>query len=346
MSIYRTLVTEFLGEAVSHQWDEKQKHLEAIFNPEMSPLKEPITSKDVGAWQWALKTLGYNIGPTGVDKKFGDYTDSATREFQRDNATTVDGIVGQRTLSIMNAVLAKKGITEIPGYKNSKLPVKPPKAPVEKKDDTDDTGKKKKKSGTTANIPNIDNARKVFDEMKKIGFNDTQSAAWVGCIAGESAFDPSRIGVETDKTTGETYNSYGLVQWNKERFKGLQNFAKKVGGSINSWKTSMSIQIGWLNKELDGSFSSVKERLAKTEDSLEDSLLIMIKYYEIPGNIPAAYKQRLPVARAALEQFGEKAAGTDSSADTAMASNDDDEDVIPTLSESADLNRIKYLIKF
>jgi peptidoglycan hydrolase-like protein with peptidoglycan-binding domain len=55
------------------------------------------SGKQVKAIQWALKEMQYNLGPSGIDGKFGSYTQSAVRAFQRDTGTTVDGVVGSKT---------------------------------------------------------------------------------------------------------------------------------------------------------------------------------------------------------------------------------------------------------
>jgi peptidoglycan hydrolase-like protein with peptidoglycan-binding domain len=328
MSLYTVLVEELLGEADTEQ------HLEVIFDPDMSPLKGPMTSKDVGAWQWALRKLGYNVGPTGVDRKFGEHTDAATRKFQEDNRTTVDGIAGPRTLSIMNSVLAKKGITEIPGYKSSKLPVKA--APVKKE--------KKEKTSSSKVIPNINGARQVFTHMKQLGFSDVQSAAWVGCIAGESGFDPNAKGKEVNRRTGEVYYSHGIVQWNADRFKKLQQFAKKMEGSFDAWKDNLNLQLHYLSWELENKFTHVVQKLKKSEDNIEKSLYVMIRDFEMPADTPGEFKRRLPIAQAALSTFGKKNTASDEPSDDTVASNT----VTPpvALAESVEIERIKYLIKF
>lgn len=60
-------------------------------------IKRGNTGTKVTAVQKALKALGYNIGSTGVDGKFGANTESATKKFQKDNSIAQDGIVGTNT---------------------------------------------------------------------------------------------------------------------------------------------------------------------------------------------------------------------------------------------------------
>ena len=47
--------------------------------------------------QQRLVAMGYDIGPEGVDGKFGNNTKAAVEAFQRDRGLTVDGIVGRNT---------------------------------------------------------------------------------------------------------------------------------------------------------------------------------------------------------------------------------------------------------
>nr|DAW58772.1 MAG TPA: lysozyme family protein [Caudoviricetes sp.] len=59
----------------------------------------PIMSgEDVRMVQTELAYLGFNIGKTGVDGKFGKNTASAVREFQKEKGLVVDGIVGEDTI--------------------------------------------------------------------------------------------------------------------------------------------------------------------------------------------------------------------------------------------------------
>jgi len=58
--------------------------------------------------QSMLVSLGYDVGPTGVDGKFGDNTEKAVRSFQEENKDwegtplQVDGLVGPKTADALN----------------------------------------------------------------------------------------------------------------------------------------------------------------------------------------------------------------------------------------------------
>jgi peptidoglycan hydrolase-like protein with peptidoglycan-binding domain len=342
-NIYETLIKELLVEG------DAAGTTEVIFNPEMTDLKMKSLGNDVKAWQWALVALGYDLGEfgkkgDGVDGKFGPETDRATREFQKDYRTTEDGIVGDRTLTLMNAILVKKGIKEVPGYKKSKLPVKPVK--TNKEDEPINNEKKRQKKKSKSSIPgDIANAKIVFQGMKQLGFNDIQAAAWIGCIAGESGFNPTIVGKEKNEKTGKRYESYGICQWNLDRWEHLKKFAKDKTGSINGWD-DLSLQIEFIGEELKGSYYGklVTAPLKRVEDSLEKSLWILVRYYENPKFPEAGYNKRLPWARAALEEFSEKSAEADQETDTIAL--DTSSDTVPTsLAENVELDRIKHLSK-
>lgn len=53
--------------------------------------------------QTLLQRLGYDVGTTGIDGKYGPRTEKAVRRFQQDNSLKVDGIVGSETLAALSA---------------------------------------------------------------------------------------------------------------------------------------------------------------------------------------------------------------------------------------------------
>lgn len=54
--------------------------------------------------QELLTKLNYDIGPKGADRFFGPKTESAVKKFQHDNNLVVDGIVGKKTLEMLEKV--------------------------------------------------------------------------------------------------------------------------------------------------------------------------------------------------------------------------------------------------
>ena len=77
--------------------------MEAIAAPmRLSPVKKR-RQKTVRALQRALVHLGYPCGP--VDGAWGPLTKQAVRRFQSDHDLTADGIVGPKTLKVLNRAL-------------------------------------------------------------------------------------------------------------------------------------------------------------------------------------------------------------------------------------------------
>ena len=55
------------------------------------------TGADVKKLQQSLIDKGYDLGKTGADGKYGEITEAAVTEYQKDNKLTVDGMAGKQT---------------------------------------------------------------------------------------------------------------------------------------------------------------------------------------------------------------------------------------------------------
>ena len=82
----------------------------------METIKKGDTNKYVKYLQFSLVSLGYYIGPSGIDSNFGDGTENAVFQFQCDNNLKQDGIVGIVTwnkiiqkISVIQSKLIEKG---------------------------------------------------------------------------------------------------------------------------------------------------------------------------------------------------------------------------------------------
>ncbi len=69
--------------------------------PDDGTLRNGASGQNVRQLQQRLKDLGYYTG--SVDGDFGDGTETALREFQRENGLTVDGVAGKATLAAINS---------------------------------------------------------------------------------------------------------------------------------------------------------------------------------------------------------------------------------------------------
>ena len=72
-------------------------------------LKNGSEGDDVKQMQAGLISLGYDLGKWGADGDFGDCTELAVREFQRDHALEVDGEFGPLSLAAFEAALVALG---------------------------------------------------------------------------------------------------------------------------------------------------------------------------------------------------------------------------------------------
>lgn len=70
-------------------------------------IKRGSSGKYVKECQNDLILLGYDVGPTGADGKFGKNTEKAVKAFQKDHKLKVDGIVGPATWAALDAAVAK-----------------------------------------------------------------------------------------------------------------------------------------------------------------------------------------------------------------------------------------------
>ena len=65
-------------------------------------LRRGSTGEYVTLLQTKLIQLGYDVGATGADGKFGDKTAAAVRMFQRDHGLVQDGVVGKNTWAALD----------------------------------------------------------------------------------------------------------------------------------------------------------------------------------------------------------------------------------------------------
>lgn len=81
-----------------------RKALRGELQKAQNPYRKPTQNIYLGDWgdgikwvQWNLRRLGYNIGSTGIDGKYGTDTYNAVKRFQAADGLAADGIVGPNT---------------------------------------------------------------------------------------------------------------------------------------------------------------------------------------------------------------------------------------------------------
>lgn len=72
-------------------------------------IRRGSSGKYVKECQNDLISLGYDVGKTGADGKFGANTLKAVKAFQKDKKLKVDGIVGAKTWEALDKAIAKTG---------------------------------------------------------------------------------------------------------------------------------------------------------------------------------------------------------------------------------------------
>ena len=90
-----------------------QKLPEASDQNKRPTLRKGSSGKYVVELQKDLISLGYNVGNTGADGKYGEKTEKAVKEFQKDHEDTdgralkIDGIVGEKTWTALDAAMER-----------------------------------------------------------------------------------------------------------------------------------------------------------------------------------------------------------------------------------------------
>jgi len=72
-------------------------------------LRKYVSGEDVRQLQEELIELGYDVGPDGADGKFGDNTEKAVVQFQKDHGLDADGQVGPLTYAALEEALSEEG---------------------------------------------------------------------------------------------------------------------------------------------------------------------------------------------------------------------------------------------
>ncbi|MDI7923904.1 phage tail tip lysozyme [Ferirhizobium litorale] len=102
-------------------------------------------------------------------------------------------------------------------------------------------------------------ARYAFEFYKKKGLSDVAAAGFVGNLMGESQINPKAIR-ENDVKPG--VHSYGIGQWNRERYEGLQKLAAARG---TAWD-DLDTQLEWGWQEMNTTEAATVARLRASKD--------------------------------------------------------------------------------
>ena len=135
-------------------------------------------------------------------------------------------------------------------------------------------------------------AQQAFSYFKSQGYSDEQAAGIVGNLRQEnSAMNP---------TLSNSIGMRGIAQWDANRFRNLEAFARKSGMNPNAFET----QLMFIQKELSTGEGGLSEKNLKSQKSLESATIIFRKQYERPGEAEANDAARIRYARETLRSGG------------------------------------------
>ncbi len=146
-----------------------------------------------------------------------------------------------------------------------------------------------------AGVGSTGDAKKAMDFFTSRGWQAHQAAGIVGNLQVESGanLNPNAM---RENDAGPGLHSYGIAQWNRERFAGLQAYAKSKGKPWNDFDT----QLEYVDTELRG-YKLNAGRALMNARTAEDAAVIVDKMYEVSSG--AARGQRISNAVKLLEQY-------------------------------------------
>lgn len=193
--------------------------------PPVLAVPEKLTGKEIQRLQLALMALGYKVGNTNDDGKYGPKTKAGIEKFQKDHNLTITGKFDKETVDAINkeiAILHKKKsekppVSGTPTPPGSTRPTEPGQGGIVEPKDR--VGKQR-----------VDPVE-VSNYLKNKSVGNQHRAGILANIEAESGF------IYSD-TTGDKGTSWGLFQWNATR---RMDMVK----AIPDWKTNWKAQIDY-----------------------------------------------------------------------------------------------------
>lgn len=151
-------------------------------------------------------------------------------------------------------------------------------------------------------VQKTENIKTIAKYLKSIGVTREGAIGFIGNILGESSANP-RAAEKSSAIGG--IGGIGLVQWTASRRRRLEEAA---GNDLNKI-FNISFQLDYLGKELASRYSAVLNKL-KTSKSIEESTVLVLEKFEVPGTYlnrdknPQAYEatksKRIGYAKGAI----------------------------------------------
>lgn len=250
----------------------KEKVEQPLGNPSQQPAK--VVSKDraenadikigppyppelysrVKDMQTKLEKVGYSVGPTGIDGKFGPNTSAALGAFIKDYKVHGDSKnfskEAEETLDkVLSGVIPK----------------------VEKPSQTGATG------NAVGGVGETGSAKEAIQFFISKGWTPAQAAGIVGNLQAESGANLKTNAV------GDGGKAYGIAQWHPDR---QANFSKAFGKDIRD--AGFKEQLAFVQWELENSEKNAANMLRQAKTP-EDAAYLFDKYYERSSG---AHRQR------------------------------------------------------
>lgn len=198
----------------------------------------------VRAMQSKLEDLGYSVGSTGVDGKYGPRTSRAARGFKQDNNLEGDG------LSMSREDLQKLASAE---------PVANPTPTNQRVAARDEAPRGR---------PSSENVRTAMGFFFEKGFTAAQVAGIVGNLQAESGqgIDPSAV--------GDGGQAHGIAQWHPDR---RENFEREFGKPFSESTYEEQLEFIWW--ELNNTERRAMRYLRQARTA-EEAAAVFDQYYE------------------------------------------------------------------
>ena len=125
---------------------------------------------------------------------------------------------------------------------------------------------------------------KVYDYLKKAGFNSAVISGIMANINAESGFQT--------EVNGDYGKSHGLCQWYSGRNTNLHNYCKENNLDVESVEGQMAFMMHELNNGYKNSVLNKLKDVPNTKEGAYEAASIWTKYYEIPANTNAQADSR------------------------------------------------------